>query len=80
MVKRVATSTQVAQALGWNGGINRSSVMLVSVDRSYHNLIKNKLLKVTEMAKIYFSRMNEIEISPIESERIGGIDMCDLKN
>ena len=54
--------------------------MLVSVDRSYHNLIKNKLLKVTEMAKTYFSRMNEIEFSPVKSERIGGIDMCDLKN
>ena len=70
----------VAQALGWNGGIHRSSVMLVSVDRDYHKLIKNKLSKVTEMAKTYFARMNEIEISPIDSERRGDIDMCDLKN
>ena len=80
IVKRVATPTQVAQALGWNGGIHRSSVMLVSVDRDYHKLIKNKLSKVTEMAKTYFARMNEIEIFPIKSERRGGIDMCDLKN
>ena len=54
--------------------------MLVSLDYDYHKLIKNKLSKVTEMAKICFSRINEIEISYIKSERIGDIDMCDLKN
>ena len=53
--------------------------MLVSVDCEYHNLIKYKLSKVTEIAQIYFSRMNEIEISPINGEQIGDSGMFDLE-
>ena len=77
-VKKVATGQDVARALGWGGGINNSSVMLVSVNSIRQDLIKKRLSKLSVTAKSYFTRMNEIEFTSYAVN--GDNDMRKLKN
>ena len=59
-IKKIVAPQEVARALGWNGGINNSSVMLVEIDRTHLKRMNRFMKGMVSEGNTYFSRMNEI--------------------